>query len=320
MKVHFKDYELLDGSRKRLVERVGDGSIIKRFDMTPVPKLPEDIVCPHFLELKWATGCPYDCAWCYLKGTLRMLPYKTKPKFKDLGKIMTHVDEFLRSNSPPEILNSGEIADSLMGEHLKLPFSEFIVSMFEGTKHKVLFLTKSNNVKVLTDLYEWNINNPIKSIIMSWSINADPVARRWEKGAPPVKDRIEAARKVAEAGYEVRIRIDPIISGFVTEYRDLIDQLLDNLTPSRITLGSLRGLQSTINAAKDKSWIPYLSEKSNWGLRAPFSTRLTMYPAIISHLRDTKGYRGPIALCKETREIWHQLHMNLEKCLCNCTW
>jgi hypothetical protein len=36
----------------------------------------------NILELKWAYGCPFDCAWCYLKGTFRflvsaMLPYKT---------------------------------------------------------------------------------------------------------------------------------------------------------------------------------------------------------------------------------------------------
>ena len=70
-KVATWEYPLLDGSRQNLVKRVGDGSIITRFERTPLPARPTDVVCPHFLELKWATGCPFDCAWCYLKGTLR---------------------------------------------------------------------------------------------------------------------------------------------------------------------------------------------------------------------------------------------------------
>jgi len=71
LKVHFKEYKQLDGSSKMLVSRVGDGSIITRFDKTPLPGSRGDVVCPHFLELKWATGCPYSCAWCYLQGTFR---------------------------------------------------------------------------------------------------------------------------------------------------------------------------------------------------------------------------------------------------------
>lgn len=92
MKVHFKTYTILDGSKRTLVSHVGDGSIIKRFDKTPVPKQPQDVVCPHFLELKWAYGCPFHCAWCYLQGTLRMLPGKTKPRFKEYSRILEHIN------------------------------------------------------------------------------------------------------------------------------------------------------------------------------------------------------------------------------------
>jgi len=48
-----EEYELLDGTKERLVQQVADGSIIKRFDKTPLPIKPTDVVCPHFLELKW---------------------------------------------------------------------------------------------------------------------------------------------------------------------------------------------------------------------------------------------------------------------------
>ncbi len=55
--VKFHSYTVLDGSEQVLVQKVGDGSIMKRFDKRPIPQRLTDVVCPHFLELKWAYGC-----------------------------------------------------------------------------------------------------------------------------------------------------------------------------------------------------------------------------------------------------------------------
>ena len=64
----------------------------------------------NFLELKWAYGCPFDCAWCYLKGTFRFLETKTKPVFKDRKKVRMHTEAFFITYQK-EVLNTGEIAD-----------------------------------------------------------------------------------------------------------------------------------------------------------------------------------------------------------------
>jgi spore photoproduct lyase len=86
--------------------------------------------------------------------------------------------------------------------------------------------------------------------------------------------RIEAAKKVYQAGYEIRIRIDPMvpIDNWKESYQELLDFIFENLTPERVTLGSLRGLQSTINGCSDKSWVKYLRETSNWGRKIDFQT------------------------------------------------
>ena len=98
-----RQYELLDGYTTSVVHQVNDGSIVKRFDKTPLPTKSTSVICPHFLELKWAYGCPFDCAWCYLKGTFRFLPTKTKPVIKDLKKIELHTRRFLEEVAIPEI-------------------------------------------------------------------------------------------------------------------------------------------------------------------------------------------------------------------------
>jgi spore photoproduct lyase len=315
MMISKHEYELLDGSKALLVQRVGDGSIITRFEKTPLPMEPTDVVCPHFLELKWATGCPYSCAWCYLNGTLRFAPKKSRPYVKPYDKVEQHVRTFLENvDGGGELLNTGELADSLMNEKNGPPFSKFIISFFQQQKvHKVLFLTKSSHIEHLLDI---NVHD---KVVISFSMNADGVARRFERGAPPVVERIEAAGKLNNAGYEVRIRIDPMVPvpNWQVEYLSLVDSIFSRFTPSRITLGSLRGLQSTINMATDKSWVDYLSEKSNWGKRIDFNTRYRMYFEVMRYLKEKFSYTD-IALCKETLSIWDKLGMDYRKIKCNC--
>jgi spore photoproduct lyase len=315
IKIHYKDYQLLDGRKEPLVQRVNDGSIITRFDKTPLPMRQTDVVCPHFLELKWAYGCPYDCAWCYLKGTFRFRPEGKSPVIKPYEKTERHTRKFLEEVKTPEILNTGEIADSLMYENVERPFSKLILPIFETQElHKVLFLTKSSNVTNLLEI------EPHNQAIISFSLNAMPVAKRWEK-APSVLKRIEAARKVIDAGYEVRIRIDPLIpiENWQDHYSQLLDIIFENFTPERITLGSLRGLQSTINGCTDKSWVEYLKESSNWGKKIDFETRYAMYSIIVQQLKTDYGFDN-IALCKETPQMWNALGMDYHKIRCNCVW
>jgi len=312
--VRFNSYRQLDGTQGIFVQQVGDGSIIKRFDKTCIPEKRTDVVCPHFLELKWAYGCPFDCAWCFLKGTLRLLKTKTTPVVKDYCKIQRHLESFFRNDGQyQEALNTGELADSLMAENAKRPFSSFIIPLFEEQeRHKVLFVTKSTNIKNLT-----RIRNHIQ-VIVSFSLNAPSVARRWEK-APSVEKRIEAARILNALNYEVRVRIDPIvpIEHWKEGYFGLIDSIFERFVPERITLGSLRGLQSTINNAEDKSWVTFVTETSNWGKKIAFDTRYGIYSTIIGYLKSEYSY-GNVALCKETIDMWEKLGMDFKKIQCNC--
>ncbi|MCZ7384233.1 MAG: hypothetical protein O8C63_05720, partial [Candidatus Methanoperedens sp.] len=156
------------------------------------------------------------------------------------------------------------------------------------------------------------------NVIVSFSMNAPAVSKKWEK-APGVEDRIEAARKVSDAGYETRIRIDPMVPVFEwdTHYTKLVDMIFEQFTPERITLGSLRGLQSTINNSKDKTWVTFLSEKSNWGKKIDSELRYEMYSMLIDYLKNKYSYTR-VALCKETVEMWEKIGLDYKKISCNC--
>jgi spore photoproduct lyase len=312
--VKYQEYVLLNGEKKRLVQQVKDGTIITRFDRTPTPKQPEDVVCPHFLELKWGYGCPFDCSWCFLKGTFRMLETKTKPIAKSYEKVVEHVNYYFQNDGvSTELLNAGELADSLMTEHTENPFSRLIIPLFEKhKKHKLLLLTKSTNIKNLLDIKEH------EQTIVGFSLNAPSVSKRWEKAPAPLK-RIAAGKKLAEHGYPVRVRIDPMvpIANWRKDYGFLIDKLFESFVPERITIGSLRGLASTIRNCKDTSWVKYLNESSNWGKKISLEKRLELYTFVKDYLKENFGYKK-FALCKETVETWSGLGLDYKNMKCNC--
>ena len=289
--------------RPRIV-RSYHGGIVRYFYKTP-----SDIVCPHFWELNWAYGCYFNCAYCYLQGTFRG---KKEPWYRPVEEVLVTLDEVFSDRNNPTLFNSGELADSLMSPSRM----EKIADRFEEqSKHKLLLLTKSTNVGFL-------VSRPRKQTIVSFSINATEPARLWEHRVPSPEKRIEAAKTVSEAGYETRIRIDPMvpIPNWKKQYTELIDKIFTNLCPNRITLGTLRGLQKTIMFCKDNSWVKYLSEeKTGWGKKINFDLRHSIYSTIINYLQERYGYTK-VALCKETTKMWEKLRMDLGRCRCNCVW
>lgn len=302
---------------KRDPRTIRDGSIITLFDKTAKPVHKNDVWCPHFVEFKWANGCNFDCSWCYLNGTLRFRPMGKGPYVKDPEKIKQHLREYFTQNKRPTLLNSGELCDSLVNDGNGFLLCKDIIPIFKEQKtHKLLILTKNGNKKAIGDILK---SKSQKHVIASFSVNSFGVAKKWEKKSPNPKKRIESAMKLSDEGYEVRIRIDPIvpIKNWENDYLQLIDAIFSNFKPERITLGSLRGLQSTINNCKDKSWVEYLEERTNWGLKIPFEKRFKIYNTLIKYLGKEHNYKN-IGLCKETLEIWGKLGMDYRKIKCNC--
>jgi len=287
----YKDYK----------DRIGsiDGIIV------PFNKTPRDIVCPHFWELRWAFGCPFDCAYCYLQGTGR--GNKT-PRYRPITKVIRAIDRAFKDEyflKNPSIFNSGELSDSLMNPSYMRQIADFFETQ---NKHKLLLLTKFAKV-------EWLTKEPRKQTIASFSLNATEVWKRWEKRTPSPQQRIVAAKELVESGYEVRIRIDPIfpIENWKTHYEDLIYSLFSGLTtdPERITLGTPRGLAKTLMFAKDKSWekIAFTDkpERTGWGKKAPTPLRKEIYIFFYDKLAKLGFDKSKVAMCKETRSMWKEL-------------
>jgi len=322
MKTVYRSYQVLNGQHEKLLSTIGDGHIIRLFDKTPYPTNDTDVICPHFYELAVHYGCPYNCAWCYLKGTYRYIQSadgRIPIRFKKKEDIDRSITAFLQLGIRGLILNTSELADGLCAEtnFYGQPLSRYLIEKFHGSGNKLLFLTKGTYIKNFLE-NEWQ-----KEAVLSWSLNADIVAQKWEKLAPATSDRIKAAKQVYDRGYEVRVRFDPMVAveNHEQHYRKLVDDVFSSFKPSRITVGCLRGLPATLARAVDKSWVPYLAEKSNWGRKPPIEVRMRLYGTVIERLKD-HGFKN-VAVCKDTLAVWKGLAsrygLDYQAMKCNCT-
>lgn len=297
---------------------------IRLFDKTP-----PGIVCPHFWILNWARGCPYDCSYCYLALTYRV--QGKKPHFYPWNQVGKAINHFFKEHLAPELLNTGELADSLMNPKImKIICHLFWFWWKTRPTHKILLLTKGTNTDFLHDASrEGRKYQPF--VVASFSVNADTVAATWEKGAPPPLQRLGAAHQLRNAGFETRIRIDPIvpIRHWWIRYKKLIEDMMQSGGEyhTRITLGTPRWFPALPYwlkraGATDDFFEQFKDNRERcvdgrWRLK----NRLEIYQFMISTLREY-GYKGPIALCKETVDVWEQLWnllgMKPEECLCNC--
>ena len=282
--------------------------LVKLFEKTPA-----DIVCGKFWELRWAFGCPLDCNYCYLRGTMKG---KMRPSFVKVEHVISALEEAFANIKSPSLFNSGELSDSLMNPLLMAR----IADQFEAQdKHKLVTLTKFGPKAV-----GFLLEKPRKQVVCAWSINATEVAKRWERAAANPEKRIEAAALVSEAGYDTRVRIDPIfpIENWKTHYEDLLYSIFSAFEPNRIILGTPRGLWKTIkyaDAAKiDMSWTEYFKEDSGWGKKVGFAQRLEVYTWFFDRLADLGYDSGRVSMCKETTQIWDTMKLNYTPLTCQC--
>lgn len=295
-------------------------------------KTPKSIVCPHFWLLKPFIGCPYECSYCYLQGTFFG---NKKPRFKDMDNMVKTLKEFLSWSDSIGInllLCVGELADCLAIPKWTEIFLEKTIPIMEKYPgNKLLFLSKAGKNNIYPLLNDKELK---KFLIVSFSLNPEAVVEKFEKGTACLKDRLEAMRILQEEGYNVRIRIDPMIpiENWMVHYSELIKTIFNDfkLKPERITIGSLRGLKKTMYYAKDKSWISYLDEreKTGWGLKIQKDLRTSLYSIVLEEIRK-QGFNGQLALCKETPYVWETLAEkklilhpgnppNWENVRCNC--
>lgn len=281
------------------------------------------LVCFSYRKLvPFSNGCPFRCVYCYLvMNYLKYMPYMKmnvnwERMFDELGRDLFGVDR-------PVPYNMGEMLDSLALADASGILEE-LVPFFAAQSHgRLMLLSKSDAADSLLGLEHAGHTT------VSWSLNPQSIIDRYELGASSLEERLRAARRVSDAGYPIRFRIDPGImeEGWEKEYESLVEAIWDHgLQPENITLGTLRLSRwhySAVgpDAAKVLRGAGALcdSRGERYGrLRYPLDKRLGFYRSLIGAIRRT-SVSVPISVCWETKQVFAALRGEISP-FCNCRY
>jgi spore photoproduct lyase len=204
------------------------------------PASSAQFACCGYLVLVLASNCPMDCSYCFLQEHLANNPsFQIYANYTDA---FSELDRLAGSASARSFrVGTGETADSLAFDSLTA-ISRELVSYFADHDNLTLELkTKTDDIDNLLSL------DPRGRTIVSWSLSPMRIFASSEHHTAPPEARIDAARRVLDAGYRVGFHLDPVIAypGAERDYLDLLDNVFDTLPATGIAFFSIGGLRMT---------------------------------------------------------------------------
>lgn len=164
-------------------------------------------------------NCLYDCRYCFLQGMYRSAHHVCFVNYEDFMQEITAV-----ANQTPgknSYFFSGYDCDSLASESVTHFLKEFL-PFFKTQPNAILELrTKSSNVRELLR------HEPFKNCVVAFSFTPEAISKAVENKVPSVAKRIEAMRAVAEHGWQVGLRFDPLI--YADNFNELYQQLITDV-------------------------------------------------------------------------------------------
>src|SRR6266487_2487752 len=294
---------------------------------------------PMWWDLAIGSGaCGLGCRACFLMLTHRIrrdpsrhLLYDNLDDFIHASEKWLHDPQRRRQHT----LGVGiDRSDSLLYEGV-IPHVRSLAPLFASTHHnsqgnKLILLTKTANTHYLADILPQHRAN----IVVSFSLNPEPIADLWEgkwpdtaeRITPPIAKRLEAAKYAQDLGYEVRVRVDPILTANAWEdhYAAFIADVKSMGINFRYwTLGTYREKNAQLDGWRERwgllpmEWQPRDDElvKDGTHRHLPEARRIEIY----SKVRDIIQHEFPkarISLCKETHAVRRAVAMCNADCNC----
>ncbi len=165
-------------------------------------------------------NCLYDCRYCFLQGMFRSAHYLLFVNYESFMQAMNRTLKETAGGKPVTFF-SGYDCDSLALESVT-GFAEAFLPFFRKRPRAHLELrTKSVNTQVLID------SKPFDNCVTAFSFTPAEISEKIEDGVPPVSNRIKAMKQLAEQGWKLGLRLDPLIyhDGFESTYRRLVKNI-----------------------------------------------------------------------------------------------
>lgn len=181
-------------------------------------------------------NCLYDCRYCFLQGMYRSAHYVLFVNYEDFS---AQLQDRFQAQSAPAVYYSGYDCDSLAFEPVS-GFCDYFLPLFADHPQSTLEIrTKSTQVRKLLDYA------PMDNCIIAMSFTSRASSERWEHKVPDLGKRLDALRRLQEAGWKIALRFEPVIAGpgVEKEYQALFTEVfagLDIPALHSVSLGEFR--------------------------------------------------------------------------------
>lgn len=167
----------------------------------------------------YGRGCVHNCSYCYAKSELVVHGYWNKPfpmpiDITSVWKMFYTVFEtdrkskwrsFLEKRIPIRI---GHASDSFMWLDQKYKVTQELIKILNFYKYPYIIATRSD--LIAHDTYIDLMDKDLCSVQMSIISTNEEVNKKIEPGAPSAQRRLNALRKLNQAGFWTTVRLNPL--------------------------------------------------------------------------------------------------------------
>lgn len=261
--------------------------------------------CCGYKILHIGTFCTLDCSYCILQFYFHPPVLQL---FVNHENMLSELDRLFIQKGPFRI-GTGEFTDSMIWEAVT-DLTGQLVTRFARQSCAVLELkTKTVAIEGLKHL------DHNRKTIVSWSLNTPRIIQSEERFTANLSERFKAARQCESWGYPVAFHFDPMViyDGCKEDYRDVVDQIFNNVTPesiSWISLGTFRfipSLKPIIQKRFRKSKIPYgeFIPGMDGKMRYFKPLRIELYRDVVSRIKQLAP-EVCVYFCMEDDEVWRK--------------
>lgn len=175
-------------------------------------------------QLPLVSGCMGQCEYCYLNTQLGDKPFVRV--HANVDEILGQAKKYIEERKPDiTIFEGAATSDPIPLEPYTHSLKKTIEFFGQEEHGRFRFVTKYNDIDTLLDV-KHNNHTEIR-----FSINTPRVIDTYEHHTASSDKRIEAAAKVAKAGYQIGFLIAPVFiyEGWKEEYSKLIKSIKERL-------------------------------------------------------------------------------------------
>ncbi|OFZ22134.1 MAG: hypothetical protein A2202_05100 [Bdellovibrionales bacterium RIFOXYA1_FULL_36_14] len=267
------------------------------------PVASEKTRCCNLMTLDVVRNCGFDCNYCCIQS------YFHDNEIIIEKNLLAKLNQLKLDKHKLYHIGTGQSSDSLMWGNKFNHLADLGIFLQQNPNVILELKTKSNNVE---DLLKLNFPS---NVICTWSLNPQTIIDNEERFTANLKDRLKAARKVADSKMLVGFHFHPMIDylGCEKDYQALAQQIINLFNPDEVAMisfGTLTYIKPVIKKIRSRAnktlalKIPLNEVEGKYSYPKEIKRKLfkSLYDEFISWHSKVFFY-----MCMEEKDLWREV-------------